>query len=266
LALNRESLTNKIEDDLAARNQNWDTLDAHLAETVQDSVHGLKTTGDVTIYVDATNGDDANPGTQSQPLKTIGAAVSRITNLIIDINHIVTIQLAPGTYVENVDINNLHGAGNFYLRGGSDLSEANNYVIDGYVKFIGCTCYVYIYGVKVLGSTSIEGAIAFYTCLVGKCYYCKVDRTDRLTSTNNYGVLASFSHTMVLNCDISNVSGGSGINAAIQGFDTTRIYSGNNTGTNNSYGLRVVAATIMKYGTQPSGTVAEETISGGVIR
>src|SRR5690606_1469699 len=44
-------------------------LASHLNETIQQSVHGLKTTGNVTIYVDAVNGNDDNPGTSSQPLK-----------------------------------------------------------------------------------------------------------------------------------------------------------------------------------------------------
>jgi hypothetical protein len=46
--LEKESLTHKIEDDLAARNRNWDKIEdshgdftSHLAETAADDVHGL---------------------------------------------------------------------------------------------------------------------------------------------------------------------------------------------------------------------------------
>ena len=42
MALEREALTHKIEDDLALRNRNWNQLDSHLAETAADDVHGLK--------------------------------------------------------------------------------------------------------------------------------------------------------------------------------------------------------------------------------
>lgn len=243
------------------------TVTSHFAETVKDNVHGLKTTDNVTIYVDATNGNDANPGTQSQPLQTISAAVEKITNLIIDDNHTVTIQLAPGTYVENVDIRNLIGAGTFYLRGGSDLEEADDYVIDGFVRFLGCTCITYIHGIKVLGSSSMAGAIVFARCLAGRASNCKVDKTGRINSENNYGVQAG-AHSLitVTNSDISNITGGSNINAAIQCFQTSRIFSLNNTGNNNSVGLRTIAGTIMKSGSQPSGTTAESENEGGVIR
>lgn len=247
--------------------ENADNLVAHLNDTMYDGVHGLKTTGDVTIYVDSVNGNDANPGTQSQPLKTIGAAVGKITSLIIDNGHTVTIQLAPGTYVENVEIKNLHGAGMFYLRGGSNLAEADSYVIDGWVSFIGCTCMTYIYGIKVLGSSSRDGAIIFERCLAGRVSFCKVDKTGRINSTNNYGILAA-AHSLVFadDNDISNITGGSGLNAAIQCFETSRVFSVNNTGSNNSIGLRTVAGTIMKNGSQPSGNTAEVILAGGVIR
>lgn len=34
MALEKEALTHKIEDDLAARNRNWDKIEAHIAESV----------------------------------------------------------------------------------------------------------------------------------------------------------------------------------------------------------------------------------------
>ena len=242
-------------------------FEAHLADTVKNNVHGLKTAGSINIYVDATIGNDANPGTQSQPLKTIGAAVGKITSLIIDVDHTVTIRLAPGTYVENVRITNLHGAGVFYLRGGSNLEEADSYIIDGWVGVTGCTCTTYIYGIKVLGSSNQEGEISFSRCLAGRVSFCKVDRTGRINSTNNYGINAgTYSLVLATNNDISNITGGRGINVAIQCFETSRVHSLNNTGSNNSVGLRAVAGTIMKSGSQPSGTTAEVAGSGGVIR
>jgi hypothetical protein len=55
------------------------------------------------IYVDATDGSDSNPGTASQPLKTIGAAVGVAeSNNKIDIGTRVTIN--PGTYRESVAV------------------------------------------------------------------------------------------------------------------------------------------------------------------
>ena len=42
MSMEKEALTNTIESDLAKRNRNWDKVDAHLAETATDGVHGIK--------------------------------------------------------------------------------------------------------------------------------------------------------------------------------------------------------------------------------
>ncbi|MEW5321348.1 tail fiber protein [Geobacillus thermoleovorans] len=243
--------------------QVYDAIVSHSAETI-DSAHGIKTTSDITLYVDAVNGNDSNPGTQSQPLKTIGAAVSKIKNLVIE--HTVTIQLAPGTYTENILIKNLIGSGSFYLKGASDLAGASSYTINGFVSFSGCTCLVFIQGIKVLGTSSFSSAIDFSRCLAGRVYYCKIDRSGTNATTNSYGInIGANSFVFVVNCDISNVTA-SGIGAAISVFETSRLYSSDNTGSGNSIGLRASAGTIMKNGTQPSGAAAESTNRGGVIR
>ncbi|MFC0654167.1 hypothetical protein ACFFF5_20975, partial [Lederbergia wuyishanensis] len=50
-------------------NENWDkvddfakTVDEHLAERLQDGVHGLATTQNIIYYVDAVKGNDNNNG------------------------------------------------------------------------------------------------------------------------------------------------------------------------------------------------------------
>ena len=40
MALEREALSHKIEDDLALRNRNWSKLDSHFAESASNNVHG----------------------------------------------------------------------------------------------------------------------------------------------------------------------------------------------------------------------------------
>jgi hypothetical protein len=54
-----------------------------------------KTTGPLTLWVDATLGNDANPGTQALPLATIIEAERRIPDLVFDD---VFIRVLPGTY------------------------------------------------------------------------------------------------------------------------------------------------------------------------
>src|SRR5579864_655824 len=61
----------------------------------------------VSIYVDGVNGSDSNPGTQSKPLKTIGAAASMaVANNHNSIGSRVIIN--PATYRESITIG--HGS------------------------------------------------------------------------------------------------------------------------------------------------------------
>src|SRR5450432_3646972 len=56
------------------------------------------------IYVDGTTGSDSNSGSQSSPLKTIGAAASMaVTNNRNNVGSRVTIN--PGTYRESITLN-----------------------------------------------------------------------------------------------------------------------------------------------------------------
>jgi len=49
MALYKESMLNKIEDDLQGRNQNWEMLETHLAESVADDVHGWTSAARYTV-------------------------------------------------------------------------------------------------------------------------------------------------------------------------------------------------------------------------
>jgi len=87
------------------------------------------------------------------------------------------------------------------------------------------------------------------------------------TTNNGYGVKASrVASCFIMECYVSNVQYG------LESL-TSRIHSDNNddnsaTGTTPLYGLRASKAGIIgKYGTQPSGSIANElTDSGGIIR
>lgn len=75
---------------------------------------GLRIYGNGVFYVNGTSGNDSNTGTQSNPFKTIMACVNYV-NLKIDPASGVTINVAAGTYTENVQIaQSLLGAGQGY--------------------------------------------------------------------------------------------------------------------------------------------------------
>ena len=82
-------------------------------------------TSNVTLYVDASTGSDSNPGTQSEPFKTIQAAVNSTPN---DLNgYFVQLKLAPGNYNEAVSIHGKVG-GTFRIQG--DTENKGLYVVN----------------------------------------------------------------------------------------------------------------------------------------
>jgi len=239
----------------AAFNENYDIidqnaasqadLDAHLADTMP---HG--TVSNITYYVDAVNGNDANDGlTSGNALKTIMAAIKKLPSII---RHTVTISLAAGTYAEHVYLLGFVGSGTINIVGGSDLAAADNYKID-YLTIKNCGCFVIVQGLNAT-KTSITGSFLINRCIGCVFYYCKSVSTD-LTMK---GVEAKRSFGYIQECDFSNK------NYAIEGRAGAIIFSSNNSGSGNNYGLSAQeASTIGKHGTQPTGTTANETTGGG---
>jgi len=73
---------------------------AGLAVAQANINEGLET---VTLYVDGTTGSDSNPGTESEPLKTIGAATTMaLANKVANLGTKVIIN--PGTYHETITL------------------------------------------------------------------------------------------------------------------------------------------------------------------
>lgn len=66
----------------------------------------------LSVYVDGVNGNDSNSGTQQAPFKTINAALNSIPTVLIGT---VTINIAAGTYVEDVAIDHFVGGTSQYL-------------------------------------------------------------------------------------------------------------------------------------------------------
>jgi|SRR5690554_71281 len=57
MAMEKEALTHKIEDDLAARNRNWDEIDSHLASS---EAHGLNSRLPLIVHRDRLEGGTSN--------------------------------------------------------------------------------------------------------------------------------------------------------------------------------------------------------------
>ena len=105
MALEREALSHKIEDDLALRNRNWDKLDSHLADTVSDNVHGLKSALDKKFDIgeypqNSTYGYLSYSGDVDLLLRhgTYFVTAANVTNLPINHNGWLKVMCQNGNY------------------------------------------------------------------------------------------------------------------------------------------------------------------------
>lgn len=123
-------------------------------------------------YVDAAQGDDANPGTQEQPFKTIQAAVDSLPKDLGKCQ--VTIFVASGTYDEDVAISGFYGglfSGPLKIKG-SDAADKTRKIRT--VSVANCSCMVTLEGLCVSGnlsgfSVAVCSANVFMTrCIVEK--------------------------------------------------------------------------------------------------
>lgn len=113
-------------------------------------------TGHRTLYVDL-SGDDANPGTQDQPFRTIQAAINSLPkNLGISR---VKINVSPGVYGENVLINGFIGGTNsdcFELTG-SDSADTTRQINS--LVIANNACAISVRGFNITGSVSGHAVI-----------------------------------------------------------------------------------------------------------
>lgn len=223
---------------------NQTDFNAHLADNVPHS-----TKSNLTYYINVASGNDANDGLSSgTALKTITAAINKLPPRI---NHIVTINVATGTYNETVTIAGFIGSGEIDIMAGA--SASTNYTVNN-VVIIGCTIKIYTRGLNA--STSSSDSFYISDCLFARCDYCNATVTD--SSHSGFYILQSLAQ--VTNSVSSNKANG------IYNINSN-VTSQNNSGTGNTYGLQCVfAGTIGKSGPQPGGATAETTSGGGLIR
>lgn len=215
------------------------------------------TTSNITLYVDAVNGNDNNTGLwTNNSLKTIGKAVSLLPKTI---NHDVIINVASGNYTEpNIFISN-KGIGTLTIQGSTNAD--NTRVLNTSISTQGSDIGIYLIGLNITNIPYQWGGCV--TCLRTK--FVSIDKcVFDGANANSYGVVANLNSTVwVSNSVMSNKTGGGGI----QSNYCSTVFSNTNSGTNNTNGLvSSYGGTIIKNGTQPSGTTAELPLTGGTIR
>lgn len=216
-------------------NENWDKIDqdkkaqddahaAHLADGMPDGVHGIATIAALTLYVDAALGDDANTGLAAgagYALKTIQAAINKIPQIV---NHMVTINVAAGTYAETISIRGFVGSGNIIVNGGTDLASASNYLIN-YIYVLRCFVPVTIKGFKANIANSL------YDFFVNQSSTVVFQYCISTTTTPNGFYFQYCPGGQIYNCQTSNHIN-SGIVCILGNLDIYDCF-----GNNNQYGV-----------------------------
>lgn len=145
-------------------------------------------TSNVTLYVDAATGDDTNPGTQSEPFKTIQAAISSVPDDLYNFD--ATINVADGTYSGNVSIRNKHGGG---VNTGITITGTSSVIVSGTIYIGTCSCPVYITGITINGP-------------VGAYYSDHTILSSVTINASSFGVDSVYGSVSIFNCTINNAT------------------------------------------------------------
>ncbi len=206
--------------------------------------------GDVVYYV-RPDGNDLNDGlmnTAARAFKTISAAIKTIPRTV---NGYITINVADGTYAEQVSLFGYTGAGTISIQG--NVPAAGNVKINN-VLVVGCTISVIMGGFKCT-KTDATAIQVYRSICVGLTNF------DLTTASSWIGIYAEFSKVRASGCDISNRS-----SAAIQSHMHGEILIENCVGSNNTTGIYATyGGKISKAGTVPTGITPESCIYGGII-
>jgi len=236
-----DAMDAKIEDDIIALDEKI-TLD--LAEKVS------KTLADITYYVATTGNDITGDGTSELPFKTIQFAIDKLPQII---NHKIVIEIAEGTYAEDVTILGFIGKGLLNLRGGDSLEKAANHVCQT-VAVYSCFLEIVISGLTANSSTQITFDVRISSFVIFQ--YCR-----SVSILSSIGIYFTSSTGRASTCKCSNKGKGIAITYC------STIFSSGCIGIDNAIGLYASnASTLGKSGDQPSGTIAESSSNGGVIR
>ncbi|GGI45976.1 hypothetical protein GCM10008018_14820 [Paenibacillus marchantiophytorum] len=202
-----------------------------------------KTTANMTLYVDATNGADNGDGSAVKPYKTIQFAINQIPQVI---NHFVTVNVAAGTYAESIIINGFVGQGKLLI---SSNSGAN---VSQFYSIINNTIELVLSGFNITTTTGTAiSANNSSRVIVSGCAIVS-------SAPTQIGIQMNTGMMYVVQTVISNR------NYAILA-NLGKLISDLNSGTNNNFSLAsTLGGEIVKINSQPSGL--ESLGTGAAIR
>lgn len=164
----------------------------------------------------------------------------------------ITINIDAGTYNEDVIIGGFVGNGRINLNGGDSLDNAVNYKVNS------------IYVCRNLNLIVINGIECTRTndsAFISERTYTMFENCKVSTTSSLNGIFIHSGFAYIIGCEVSN-------RGIALGCQHSVVYSlAWSAGSGNTIGLRATySSTIGKDGTQPQGSTAEQTSSGGVIR
>ncbi|MBY9080986.1 hypothetical protein KIH86_07520 [Paenibacillus sp. HN-1] len=209
------------------------------------------TTADVTYYV-RTDGNDNNNGltnTAAGAFKTIAKALSMIPPVI---NHTTVVNVAAGTYAEDVEIKGFSGSGVLQVNPGV-VTVSNTYNVSS-VTVSNCLIPV---GVNGLNATTVTArAFTALSALDAEFKYC----STTLGMVNQHGFYANSAKMYLYHCTATNKYAG------ISAGQNSEVFVWDCSGTGNAIALYAgEGGRISTTGTVPAGTTASATGNGGSI-
>lgn len=211
----------------------------------------------ITYYVNANTGDDTYNGlSSSKPFKTIRFAVEKLKNRKLIENCVI--EIAGGTYNENIIIEGISGSGLL------TMNFASGTIINGLVNVIGCSNMIYFAcNQTILNQNETTLNYAFSSNY--SSYVLVSNMIINGQKNTQHGVLAyRGSKVLLRNCSINNITNTN--SATISAYENSIIYVENCTGTNNYRPLWSSAGSIITATTKiPKGTVANVATSGQII-
>ena len=215
-----------------------------------------KTTENIEYHVSPT-GNDNNSGTSTSPYRTISKAVSMIPDTIGE-DTTFSIVLGNGSWNENIEVGNVTVNGQLVIKG--NTSTADNHSVNLCV-FNNITGHLSVSNIMTRTQTTVgfrfnRCTYAFVTNVIAHG-----ESTSDTTLEAYHGLLADYgSNVLVTNSEFNHKRYG------IRANYLSRIFSQNNSGTGNLFGIGSRWGGIIQtiYG-QPSGTTARTTDSGGLI-
>lgn len=184
-------------------------------------------TANLTLYVNAATGSDSNPGTQSQPLATITAAINLVPKNLG--GYTATINIASGTYPAGIQIEGFYGGNASNTYGIRLIGEsADTVFLTGGIACFGCRIPISIQTLSVSGNYSGNIVSA------RQCFYLFISGLNIDGSAAPFdSVFLSQTNGSIFNTQVSNAPG-----AAIS-LDQCVTYMNVISGSNNAVGVLV---------------------------